>query len=285
MFFLLIVTIYPLSATPEYELSVCAIFQNEAPYLREWLEFHLLVGVEHFYLYNNLSDDNYQEALEPYIEEGIVELFDWPHSITTERPWHKIQCAAYNEVLSQYGKKSKWMAFIDIDEFLMPVVADDLLEILDEFNGFGGIGVNWQLYGTSNIEKIPDNMLLVEALLHKAGDNHNSNRHVKSIVNPKRVEGFSNAHYAKYKNGYFSVDENYQQFSGAMTPQVSINKLRINHYWTRDLYYFHNVKIASRQKRGWSVEKDIESAKNLNAVYDPTILRFVPTLREALGYE
>ena len=26
-------------------LAVCAIYRNEGPYLREWIEFHRLVGV------------------------------------------------------------------------------------------------------------------------------------------------------------------------------------------------------------------------------------------------
>ena len=39
----------------KYNVAVCAIFKNEAPYLKEWIEFNHLVGVEHFYLYNNNS--------------------------------------------------------------------------------------------------------------------------------------------------------------------------------------------------------------------------------------
>ena len=34
-------------------LSLCAIMKDESPYIREWLLFHLEVGVEHFYLYDN----------------------------------------------------------------------------------------------------------------------------------------------------------------------------------------------------------------------------------------
>ena len=37
---------------------------------REWVEFHRLVGVERFFLYNNFSEDNHMEVLAPYIEEG-----------------------------------------------------------------------------------------------------------------------------------------------------------------------------------------------------------------------
>lgn len=40
-----------------FALAVCAIFKDEAAYLREWLDFHLLMGVEHFYLYDNGSSD------------------------------------------------------------------------------------------------------------------------------------------------------------------------------------------------------------------------------------
>src|SRR5947209_13747598 len=39
----------------EFELMLCLRFRNEAPNLKEWLEYHLMVGVQHFALYNNNS--------------------------------------------------------------------------------------------------------------------------------------------------------------------------------------------------------------------------------------
>ena len=62
----------------KYRLSLCLIFKNEAPFLKEWIDYHTIVGVDHFYLYNNNSDDNYKEVLEPYIRQGIVTLIEWP---------------------------------------------------------------------------------------------------------------------------------------------------------------------------------------------------------------
>ena len=38
----------------KYFLAICAIFKNEGKFLKEWLNYYLLAGVEHFYLYNNL---------------------------------------------------------------------------------------------------------------------------------------------------------------------------------------------------------------------------------------
>ena len=51
-----------------WDLAIATMFQDEARWLKEWLEYHLLVGVQHFYLYNNLSSDNYQDVLQPYID-------------------------------------------------------------------------------------------------------------------------------------------------------------------------------------------------------------------------
>ena len=59
-------------------LSVGAIFRDEADYLQEWIEFHRLVGVERFFLYDNGSVDDWRTVLAPYMRDGIVDVHDWP---------------------------------------------------------------------------------------------------------------------------------------------------------------------------------------------------------------
>ncbi len=39
----------------KWSIVLSAVFQNEAPYLKEFIEFHKLMGVEHFFLYNNMT--------------------------------------------------------------------------------------------------------------------------------------------------------------------------------------------------------------------------------------
>ena len=46
-------------------LALVAIFSNDGRFLKEWIEFYLIQGVEHFYLYNHLSQDNFKEVLKP----------------------------------------------------------------------------------------------------------------------------------------------------------------------------------------------------------------------------
>jgi len=49
-----------------YFLSIGAIFKNESNGLEEWLLNHLNEGVEHFYLINNGSTDNFMPIIEKY---------------------------------------------------------------------------------------------------------------------------------------------------------------------------------------------------------------------------
>jgi hypothetical protein len=54
-----------------YKLSVCTMIFNEAQNIEEWLAFHMLLKVDHFYIYNDRSTDNINEVLAPYIKLGM----------------------------------------------------------------------------------------------------------------------------------------------------------------------------------------------------------------------
>ena len=108
-----------------YGVSICAIFKNESKYLREWIEFHKIVGVEHFYLYNNFSTDNYLSILTPYIDSGLVTLIDWPVM--------QGQMPAYRDCVEKFQNETQWIGFIDIDEFVCPNSFDKIGDFLEQF--------------------------------------------------------------------------------------------------------------------------------------------------------
>src|SRR6476646_7565853 len=130
LFFVFLILFAPCQAEYKYELSICAIFQGEAAYLKVWIEFHRLMGVEHFYLYNHRSQDHYKEVLKPYIAAGLVELIDKPKVANRIKVFNRLQCKCYTECLRQARGICKWVAFIDIDEYLFPVCAGDLPAVL-----------------------------------------------------------------------------------------------------------------------------------------------------------
>ncbi len=180
-----LITLFPLHAQ-QYELSIAAIFQNEARWLKEWIEYHRLVGVDHFYLYNNFSSDNYRKILKPYIKARVVTLINWPFDYKTLSKWNRIQCSAYQHALKQARSSSNWLAIIDLDEFIVPVKAKNLKSLLKNYKPYGGITARWQIFGTSNIEIIPSNKLLIESLTKRSPNNKNATQLVKSTAIPAR---------------------------------------------------------------------------------------------------
>ena len=63
----------------KYEVSLCLIFKDEGRFLKEWLDYHLTIGIDHFYLYDNNSTDDYKPVVQPYIDRGVVTMTDWPY--------------------------------------------------------------------------------------------------------------------------------------------------------------------------------------------------------------
>ena len=140
----------------KYNVSICGIFKNEAPYLREWIEYHRIVGIEHFYLYNNNSEDDYLAVLAPYIEEGLVTLIQWPEKQS------QIKC--YLDCISKYSKDTKWLGFIDIDEFVVPKATNSVYDFLKNFErSRGAVKIYWRMYGTSGMKDRDLSSLVTES--------------------------------------------------------------------------------------------------------------------------
>lgn len=271
---ILSLSFFSLSASHKFEVSICAIFQNEAPYLKEWIEFHRLLGVEHFWLYNNSSSDNYLEVVNPYVEKGIVELIDWPSPVSEN--WLTYQREAYNDCISRSKARTRWLAVIDIDEFIVPVYANSLKELLKQYRGTPGIQIRWQSFGTSNLFEVPQEKTQVESLLYKALPDATINRDFKTICRPSYVKTF-HIHIAEYISPYSPGGYEY--------PILSIDHIRIHHYWTRDEKYFREKKVPRRVRLeglGFTEEKIQSIFDEMNQVRDETIIRFVPALRQRL---
>jgi len=250
-------------------LSVCAIFKNEAPWLTEWLNYHhKVLGVSHFYLYNNDSSDQYEEVLKPYIDRGVVELIEWgsedPSHATVgaymDAPWSSFQLGAYNDCLKNRALgKTHWVAMIDIDEFIVPLKGVrafyDLLRTAER-KGKGSIQLFWRVFGTSDIANLQKGERLTEKLIWRSQDDHPWNRHVKSIHRPEAV-AFCLVHEAeKFKPPY----------KKKIIPR---EEACIHHYWSR-------TEQFCLDKRGISKDSNPEFFEALHQIQDKTMLKLKP---------
>lgn len=269
-------------------IAICAMFRDEAPFLKEWIEYHRLVGVTHFYLYNNCSqDDFWVGVLKRYVDEGIVELFDVPFDSSLYNDGAKthnfVQVCCYNHALNLAKGFNNWLGLIDLDEFICPVVDKDLPTILKRYDYAAGLVVYWQVYGTSNIWDLNPGELMLEKLLLRQ-PNQGGNGIFKSIVKPQAATCID-PHCCSYVAGAFSVMPNHQRFSH--TPgfsELPVDLIRINHYTFRTEMYYQTVKKPRRKQWGenHSPEGERVYLDWANSVYDPVMMRFVPALKERM---
>lgn len=265
-------------------LSICAIFKDEADFLKEWIEYHRLVGVSHFYLYNNLSNDRYWEILKPYVDKGIVELFDVPFDSTCSEAaasHNFVQVVCYNHAIKLASKKSTWLAIIDSDEFICPVIDYSIPDALDRYGKVGGVVVYWQIYGTSNVWELQPDELMIEKLVYK--EPNSGNGLFKSIVRPEKAKCLD-PHWTT-TSGLPLVLPNRQPFSH--TPGFSllpIDILRINHYTYRTESFYYTVKKQRRAQWGDrpSPEEERRRLDFANSEYDPIMHKFVPLLKKRM---
>jgi hypothetical protein len=127
-------------------LSVGAMFKNESQIMREWIEHYLFHGVDHFYLIDDNSSDDFLSILEPYLFRGLVTLFQ--HT----QPWDYYlgrQKDMYNHFILPKLHETQWLVMIDLDEYLWSPMSIDLKEPLRQCMHIGQIQVKNNLFGSN----------------------------------------------------------------------------------------------------------------------------------------
>lgn len=248
------------STLPSNYLAVCAIAKDEGPYFKEWIEWHRRMGVEKFYIYDNESTDSTREVLQPYIEEGIVEYCYFPG--------YRRQLGAYDDCLEKHRYETRWIAFIDLDEFIVPVKDKSIPEFLHRFEDFPAVEINWLIYGSGGAKtKEPGGMM--ERFKHHSLPGHKLNRHVKSIVDPRRVFSMIGCHEVARISGKAAdshgnpITQNFRD----REPQQDV--IRINHYAVRSYEEFREKQgrgRASGKKR--TVADEYFTQYDLNDILD-----------------
>jgi hypothetical protein len=282
-----------LSPPHKWSVAVCAVFKDEAEYLDEWLRFHSLMGVEHFFLYNDESSDDYFAVVEPWIQSGAVSL----RSARGRR-----QPEVYNHCLWQGGRKAQWLAFIDIDEFLFSPSGSPLTEVLARFRDVPAVFVHWVLFGSSFhgkktkesvIERFTRSQSIPSATYdgfdHRGGGDRSEyvsawSRDGKSIINPRAVLEYS-IHMPKLLAWGQTVNENGLPAQRRTPPGTSFScdLLRINHYWSKSHEELQQkilrgaVSRENRQRN--SVPRSFAREEQLNEVEDLTIHEVISQLR------
>jgi hypothetical protein len=289
LFFLLLISLslsakVPAPRSKRYNLSICAIFKNETKYLKEWIEYHRLVGVDHFYLYNNNSFDRSTEVLRPYIKQNIVTLTSWPDclgNVPDEKAylWSlSTQISAFENAILLRAKETEWMVIVDVDEFLIPILGDKLTDILARYKEYPGIILEKEFYDASRIDVLPKRNLVIEAVDLMGSPQLPLQKSVEKVIfKPQDCEVFS---WPPFK----------PVFKQGQKPVFAAKgEMRINHYMYRNKGYLYSHAKKERLNIDNRSIPDTEVQELLKAGYeiedeDRVIFRFVPDVLKKMGY-
>jgi hypothetical protein len=276
------------SSKPARYLSVVATIKNEGRYLHEWIEFQRLMGVEQVYLYDNGSTDNTSKVVATYAAEGFVSLIPWMNFDVDAN----VQFQCYAHALCNFGPLFRWMALIDLDEFLFPITARNLVEVLSRYEDCPALRVPRFSFGFSGHE-IPPAGLIIENYTARAAYPPVPARKkligYKSIVRPMDVIGVDSAHgfhlNCGIKGGFDERGVLRTRKTRRHNPSPG-SVLRINHYFTRSRQEFAE-KINIRGDFGRSRASKKSRMANMiehETVQDHAIMRFAPALHERISH-
>ena len=211
-----------------FTVGICMVMKDAEAYFEEWVDYH--VGVMKFdaiYIYDNSPDfelRNWYRNSRNDPVYGKVEVMHYKS--TTKDNWNEKeggydQNVIYRDCNDRFGRKGPrhdYLAFIDIDEFLVPqkkaaksttTGEDDsttttgggtsIHGILDEYLvPYGGaLTVNWVLFGTAN-KTAYSPFPVTKRFQYRDAETHNV---IKSIVKSSDYDGHINPHGVNLSNG------------------------------------------------------------------------------------
>ena len=204
-----------MAQSEQYLTGLCAIAKDETPYLREWVGYHYYIGFEKIIIYDNESKIPVRETLKDFCDAGICETYTI-YGLAQQN-------IAYNHYALNEGKKCHWLAFFDLDEFLCLKSEKDIRVILQDYESYSALSIQWDVFSSSGHLTRPNGFVTL---------NHTESLEEvcisKCIVKTNKFKLTYSSHHFGFKNGY-AVNPNYEIALGGYAP-LATDKICLNHY-------------------------------------------------------
>jgi len=254
--------------------SVCvaAIAKAEGRFIDEWLAYHRLIGVDQFLIYDDDVDLPLKSSLQCH--SSYVRVIPWPATVHSVRPGRNRQTKAYEDALKRAGQK--WIAFIDIDEFIVLRQFSTLQEFLSGFADAGAVVLSWHVFGHNGYFDDPPG-LITETLTRRR---QMPSSRTKCINRREAIASILTAHSCRLKPGYVALDANRKPY----TDQVYDGKTaaaHINHYMCRS--FMNWMGRVSRGEVAYS-QCDHPDADNWRYEQEACLRKFVEFTKDTNEY-
>lgn len=232
-------------------LISCSIVKNEDDYILDFIEYNKFMGIEHFIFYDR-STIPLSETLKGRTDVTIIN-FPEPNRHTD----------AWFECLKNFQGFSKWCMFFDIDQFIMIHHHNDMKVLLQGYEKFGALGINWLTFGDNGHIKKPEGSQFKNfTKRNKLEDGVNV--HVQSCVQLDRaaIVKPGDPHHFQMKRGQVTVNEKFIPFDGPFSKPPSGDLINLAHFYTRSHEEWSNKVLKNRADTGTAIDNNFFYAAN-----------------------
>lgn len=204
--------------------------KNCAKYVENWMMYHMRIGIEHFYIFDNNSTD--VDELKAILEKYPTTYVHWPMQYRIVRhSGISGQTCAQNIALYKYNHA--FVALTDVDEYILMNGDRKLVDVLNDvdLNVHSGVLMKCQWFGCGRRATYDDDFLEKLTYRKESIQTHKQGHGPKGIVHPKNVDTYSVHRVSKGK------------------PMAHVNEdvMRFNHYFTLTLDTYRNNKHPDRR--------------------------------------
>lgn len=224
-----------------YYLTSCSIVKNEDNYIDDFVTIHKHLGVE-FFLFFDRSANPLSERFKNRSDIKVI------HFAEPNRHAH-----AWQEGVKYFAGKAKWVQFIDIDQVVVPTQTNDIKVMLQNYEDYATLGLNWHTFGSSLRDfEPPTGISTYEAYTLRAESDCPINNHIQSIVQPNRVEPqiWDDPHHPTVKPGETQINTMKRPFAGPFNMPANQEIGFIAHYYTRSREYWAHKLSKLRADTG-----------------------------------
>lgn len=213
-------------------VAICAVAKDQHEDIREWIEYHKWLGFQKIYLYDNNSTSPLALSIADYMTAGLVE-YTYFTGVHRKSNLFKStnQAYAYRDCNRRFGHRHRFLAFIDVDEFI--VFTDkkvNLTGFFKQYESYGGLAMNWVMFGSSGHQKRPTGGVL-GSYTSCLPLNHTENRHVKVVANTAFFKDIGHdPHTIQHRDDKaYTVNENFQRVQGPFSKPTH-SRVALYHY-------------------------------------------------------
>lgn len=249
-------------------LAFAANFKNENRYLKEWLDYHILVGVDHFYLYDQDGGEETRNILDPYEKQGFVTRHLWTqwdgtkYDGATKFYQKNKNHMGFSHCAKHHRDEFQWLMKIDVDEFLYPMNNEESLVTwlhTVNINKVKGCRIPRINFGSNGHEITP--MAGVLEAYTKREDQYSDHKDLANSIFLNNNNLAFSAHWWHYKWWKFGT-----------LLKVNIG-WRINHYYIKSKEeYLMRQNVSNGRPR--TVEGFISKNIKCNDITDEGMLKF-----------